>query len=125
MNRAYFMLILPFSLAITANISAKTAPKDPLPKSKTAAKPAQKAPKKAATDIDLSKVKNLSTESEHRVLAGETFGGIAYRAQVPRIIIAEAHGRPPPWDVRIGAVLQLPRTKQQIAKSGETGVGMG
>ncbi|MEY2943573.1 MAG: hypothetical protein RLY97_1587 [Pseudomonadota bacterium] len=110
MKSAHFLILLPLSLAISVSISAKTAPKDLLPKAKTASKPHLKAPKK-----------DLADESQHRVLAGETLGGIANRAEVPRIIIAEANGLTPPYRLREGQILKLPRTKHHIVKAGETG----
>lgn len=60
-------------------------------------------------------------ESEHVVQAGETLGGIANRARVPRILIAEANGLKPPYVVRVGQTLKIPRTKHHVVKRGETG----
>ncbi len=63
----------------------------------------------------------LASETSHRVTAGETLGGIAARAKVPRILIAEANGLQPPFDVRVGEVLRIPRTRHHAVRSGDTG----
>jgi len=60
-------------------------------------------------------------ESTHVVAEGETLGGIAARAQVPRVLIAEANGLKPPYSVRPGQTLQIPRTRHHTVKSGDTG----
>ncbi|KHK93627.1 membrane protein [Novosphingobium malaysiense] len=61
------------------------------------------------------------TESVHVVEAGETLGGIAARAKVPRVLIAEANGLQPPFIVRVGQKLQIPRTRRYTVASGDTG----
>ena len=60
-------------------------------------------------------------ENEHVVLPGETLGGIATRARVPRILIAEANGLKPPYTLRAGQKLAIPRTRHHLVRSGETG----
>lgn len=60
-------------------------------------------------------------ETEHVVTAGETLGGIANRARVPRILIAEANGLKPPYTLRVGQKLAIPRTRHHVVKRGETG----
>jgi murein DD-endopeptidase MepM/ murein hydrolase activator NlpD len=60
-------------------------------------------------------------ENEHVVLPGETLGGIASRARVPRILIAEANGLKPPYALRAGQKLAIPRTRHHVVKAGETG----
>jgi len=64
---------------------------------------------------------DLTTETSHTVMAGETLGGIAARAQVPRILIIEANGLPAPYGVRTGQVLIIPRRRTHVTKPGETG----
>lgn len=59
--------------------------------------------------------------TEHVVKAGETLGGIANRAKVPRILIIEANRLQPPYAVRTGQKLTIPRTRHHIVKRGETG----
>jgi murein DD-endopeptidase MepM/ murein hydrolase activator NlpD len=59
-------------------------------------------------------------ESEHIVQPGETLGGIAVRAQVPRVLIAEANGLKPPYSVRAGQKLIIPRTRRHTVVRGET-----
>lgn len=60
-------------------------------------------------------------ETEHVVLAGETLGGIANRAQVPRILIIEANRLKKPYAVRAGQKLMIPRTRHHTVLKGETG----
>lgn len=60
-------------------------------------------------------------ETEHVVQPGETLGGIATRAQVPRVLIAEANGLKPPYVVRIGQKLLIPRTRHHTVARGESG----
>lgn len=60
-------------------------------------------------------------ETEHVVRPGETLGGIAVRAEVPRIIIIEANGLKPPYSVRAGQKLMIPRTRHHTVARGETG----
>lgn len=62
---------------------------------------------------------------EHIVKAGETLGGIANRARVPRVLIAEANGLKPPYIVKIGQKLMIPRTGHHTVTKGETGLGIG
>jgi murein DD-endopeptidase MepM/ murein hydrolase activator NlpD len=59
--------------------------------------------------------------SEHVVEAGETLGGIANRAKVPRILIAEANGLSEPYVIKVGQRLKIPRTRRHTVKQGETG----
>lgn len=63
----------------------------------------------------------LDREHVHMVKPGETLGGIAHRAKVPRILIIEANGIKPPYDVHAGQRLMLPRTRRHTVKEGETG----
>ena len=63
-------------------------------------------------------------ETEHVVVAGETLGGIASRAKVPRVLIAEANGLAPPYVVRVGQRLKIPRTRHHTVEAGETGFGI-
>lgn len=60
-------------------------------------------------------------ETEHVVLPGETLGGIAARAKVPRVLIAEANGLAEPYAVRTGQKLKIPRTRHHTVAAGETG----
>ena len=59
--------------------------------------------------------------TEHVVQPGETLGGIANRARVPRVLIAEANGLKPPYTVRVGQKLVIPRTRHHVVQRGETG----
>ena len=63
----------------------------------------------------------LATETDHVVKKGETLGGIAHRAHVPRILIAEANRLKRPYHVHAGQKLQLPRTRHHTVKKGESG----
>jgi len=60
-------------------------------------------------------------ETEHVVKAGETLGGVAARAKVPRVLIIEANHLKPPYEVHEGQHLMLPRTRHHTVKDGETG----
>ena len=60
-------------------------------------------------------------EVEHVVRAGETLGGIAHRAKVPRVLIIETNGLKPPYTVHAGQRLSLPRTRHHIVQPDETG----
>ena len=60
-------------------------------------------------------------ESVHVVKRGETLGGIAARAKIPRILIAEANGLKLPYRVHAGMRLALPRTRHHTVADGETG----
>ena len=60
-------------------------------------------------------------ETEHVVEPGETLMGIANRARVPRVLIAEANGLKPPYAIRVGQKLTIPRTRRHTVKRGETG----
>ncbi len=64
------------------------------------------------------------TETEHRVKPGETLGGIASRAEVPRILIIEANGLKQPYSLRAGQKLIIPRRRSHVVKDGETGFGI-
>lgn len=62
-----------------------------------------------------------SRETEHVVKPGETLGGIAERAEVPRVLIAEANRLRPPYTLRAGQKLMIPRTRHHAVVAGETG----
>ncbi len=59
--------------------------------------------------------------TEYVVKEGETLGGIANRAGVARIVIAEANGLRDPYTVQAGQKLIIPRQRTHIVKAGETG----
>jgi len=77
-------------------------------------KPTAKSPASAASPAARS-------ESTHVVAPGETLMGIANRAKVPRILIAEANGLTPPYAVKVGQKLLIPRTRRYVVKPGDTG----
>ena len=64
------------------------------------------------------------TETSHTVLRGETLGGIANRAEVPRVLIIEANGLKAPYALRAGQKLVIPRRRSHTVKDGETGFGI-
>ncbi|MCJ2178786.1 LysM peptidoglycan-binding domain-containing protein [Novosphingobium album (ex Hu et al. 2023)] len=63
-------------------------------------------------------------ETVHIVQPGETLGGIAVRAKVPRVLIAEANGLEPPYIVKAGQKLRLPRTRHHAVAAGDTGFSL-
>lgn len=79
--------------------------------------PAAAAPAAAPTPSAAASVQ----ESVHLVQPGETLGGIAARAKVPRVLIAEANGLTPPYVVKVGQKLQIPRTRRHAVVAGDTG----
>jgi murein DD-endopeptidase MepM/ murein hydrolase activator NlpD len=64
------------------------------------------------------------TETEHVVEPGETLRGIANRAEVPLVVIAEANGLSAPYALRSGQKLAIPRQRSHVVKRGETGFGI-
>jgi murein DD-endopeptidase MepM/ murein hydrolase activator NlpD len=64
------------------------------------------------------------TASEHVVKPGETLGGIANRAEVPRVLIIEANGLKAPYALRAGQKLVIPRRRTHTVKDGETGLAI-
>ena len=60
-------------------------------------------------------------ETEHVVAPGETLMGVANRAKVPRVLIAEANGLKPPYALRAGQKLKIPRTRRHTVVRGDTG----
>jgi murein DD-endopeptidase MepM/ murein hydrolase activator NlpD len=105
------------ALGLAAVALAGAAPADLVPHK--AAKAAKPTP--AAKQTSKPKPPRPEDETEHLVTDGETLGGIAARAKIPRILIAEANGLKPPYAVRPGQRLLLPRTRHHTVKEGETG----
>jgi LysM repeat protein len=101
-------LLLAASSVLAPVASAQTPHKAP---AKKATKPAPKGENGIPLD----------EESIHLVRPGETLGGIAARAKVPRILIAEANGLKQPYSVHAGQRLILPRTRHHVVKDGESG----
>lgn len=66
-----------------------------------------------------------ATETEHVVTEGETLGGIANRAGVPKEMIIAANGLQDPYEVRRGQKLVIPRQKVHVVKQGDTGLSIG
>lgn len=63
-------------------------------------------------------------DTQHTVAPGETLGGIAARAEVPRVLIIEANGLKAPYAVQAGQVLVIPRRRAHTVAAGETGFGI-
>ena len=61
------------------------------------------------------------TEDSHVVQPGETLGGIAARAEVPRVLIIEANALKAPYAVKAGQKLVIPRRRSHTVTAGETG----
>ncbi len=68
-----------------------------------------------------TKAPDPKTEAAHVVKPGETLGGIAARAEVPRVLIIEANGLKAPYAVRAGQKLVIPRRRSHTVTDGETG----
>ncbi|MBS0255882.1 MAG: M23 family metallopeptidase [Proteobacteria bacterium] len=107
------MRVAALGLAALALMAA--APADLAPKKHAPAKPAKAKPKAAPAETPPDE------ESEHVVREGETLGGIAARARIPRVLIIEANGLKAPYAVKAGQKLTLPRTRHHTVKPGETG----
>lgn len=67
------------------------------------------------------KASDPKTATEHVVRPGETLGGVANRAGVPRLLIIEANGLKEPYLLKAGQKLVIPRRRSHTVKSGETG----
>lgn len=65
-----------------------------------------------------------ASETQHVVEEGETLRGIANRADVPLVVIAEANGLAEPYSIKIGRTLLIPRQRQHVVQDGETGFGI-
>lgn len=66
----------------------------------------------------------LGLQDTHVVEPGETLGGIASRAKVPRVLIAEANSLKPPYTIRVGQKLLIPRTRRHKVEKGDTGFSL-
>ncbi|MDG2002382.1 MAG: M23 family metallopeptidase [Novosphingobium sp.] len=91
-----------------------TIPRDGRPASRTIA---ARSPAPATTSPS-----NLP--EMHVVAPGETLGGIAARAKVPRVLIAEANRLKPPYTIKVGQKLLLPRTRRHTVEKGDTGFNL-
>lgn len=60
------------------------------------------------------------TETEHLVEEGETLKGVANRAEVPEVVIAEANGLVEPYVLKTGQKLIIPRQRSHRVKAGDT-----
>ena len=104
-------LVLASMLAAPASAAEREAAKQPV---KAGAKAPAPLANKGGSD-------DPASEARHTVKPGETLGGIAARARVPRVLIIEANGLPEPYGVRIGQVLVIPRRREHVTRPGETG----
>lgn len=121
--KAPFALRLGQTLKIPRPAPTKAAPaKSVADKASPAKEPAAKA--RAAPKAAASGPSATAQESVHVVAEGETLMGIANRARVPRVLIAEANGIQAPYAVKVGQKLVIPRTRRHVVKAGETGFGI-
>jgi murein DD-endopeptidase MepM/ murein hydrolase activator NlpD len=67
---------------------------------------------------------DIKTAAEYEVKPGETLGGIANRAEVPRVLIIEANGLKAPYALRAGQKLVIPRRRSHTVKQDETGLSI-
>nr|WP_240511495.1 LysM peptidoglycan-binding domain-containing M23 family metallopeptidase [Novosphingobium panipatense] len=101
---------------------ARAREADPAAPAKRAAAAANSTAKAAIAAAKSPEQANApEEESVHVVQPGETLGSIALAAKVPRILIAEANGLQPPYAVRLGQKLQIPRTRRHTVKAGDSG----
>lgn len=108
------------TLALALAFPAQATPKQAAPKqAKPEAAKAKPRPKQPVPADDAAPAPE--DELVHIVKPGETLGGIAHRAKVPRILIAEANGLAAPYAVRTGQKLKIPRTRHHTVAEGETG----
>lgn len=78
-----------------------------------------------AQDTPADQASSPDQATSHVVKPGETLGGIANRAGVARVLIAEANGLEPPYVLRAGQTLVIPRTRRHTVAAGETGFAIG
>ena len=74
----------------------------------------------AAPLLAAEKASDPKTATEHMVRPGETLGGVANRAGVPRLLIAEANGLEPPYLLKAGQKLVIPRRRLHTVKPNES-----
>lgn len=108
-------------LAIPRKAAAKVATRDASEARATSKAAARTASRVIAERRPATGTAAPENESFHVVAPGETLGGIAARAKVPRILIAEANGLQPPFAVKLGQKLQIPRTRHHAVMAGDTG----
>ena len=116
--KAPFTLRLGQTLKVPREIPAKASASSGKP---VTAKSAPQRPTTTKTVTALADNAAPDKESVHLVSEGETLGGIANRAKVPRVLIAEANGLKPPYAVRQGQKLLIPRTRHYKVKPGDSG----
>ena len=75
----------------------------------------------AAPLLAEDKAPDPKTETVHTVKPGETLGGIASRAEVPRVLIIEANGLKEPYALKAGQKLVIPRRRSHTVAEGESG----
>lgn len=75
----------------------------------------------AAPVLAKSEATDPKEETAHIVRPGETVGGIANRAGVTRVLIIEANALQPPYALKAGQSLIIPRRRTHTVKPGETG----
>ena len=80
------------------------------------AAPRHHAPTAEASDTPEA---DPAEETSHVVRPGETLGGIANRAGLPKAAIIEANGLKAPYAVRTGQKLALPRSRKHTVARGE------
>lgn len=84
-------------------------------------KAAQRTIPARAESAPRTEAPSLADASSYVVQPGDTLGSIAIRAQIPRVLIAEANGLSSPDAIRVGQKLTLPRTRRHTVEAGETG----
>ena len=84
----------------------------------------QHHPRPQPTEEVLAEERAQERETVHVVTPGETLGGVAARAKVPRVLIAEANRLKPPYRLHTGQRLTIPRTRHHTVAKGETGFGI-
>ncbi|QVM83432.1 LysM peptidoglycan-binding domain-containing M23 family metallopeptidase [Novosphingobium decolorationis] len=83
--------------------------------------PGTQAPKAPSAPAPTSQPAPEFKGETYLVKSGETLGGVAQRTGVARVLIAEANGLEPPYVLKVGQRLAIPRTRRHTVAKGDSG----